>query len=170
MAFLGTPHHGAPLERAGHGFHLLLGISDYSAPLARLARIRSAGVTDLRFGNLLDADWQARDRFAGGAGDTRVNVPLPEGVRCYAIAASTTSPEGGRKRLAGDGLVPVDSALGKHRSADRTLGFSPERVHVVRGIGHLDLLGSAQAYETLRGWLAERNHGNTRDLPGTPRG
>lgn len=158
LLFLGTPHHGAPLERAGHGFHLLLGISDYSAPLARLARIRSAGVTDLRFGNVLDEDWQARDRFAAGAGDTRAHVPLPEGVRCYAIAASTSPPEGERRRLAGDGLVPVDSALGKHRSADRTLRFSPEHVHVVRGIGHLDLLGSLEAYETMRGWLAERKH------------
>jgi hypothetical protein len=157
LVFLGTPHHGAPLERAGHGFHLLLGISDYSAPLARLARIRSAGVTDLRFGNVVDQDWQARDRFAG-EGDTRAHVPLPEDVRCYAIAASTSSPEGQGRRLAGDGLVPVDSALGKHRSPERTLRFPPEHSHVVRGIGHLELLGSLEAYEKLHGWLAQRKH------------
>ena len=47
MVFLGTPHHGAPLERGGNGLEFLLGVSSYSAPLARLARLRSAGVTDL---------------------------------------------------------------------------------------------------------------------------
>ncbi|MGH7289534.1 MAG: esterase/lipase family protein, partial [Myxococcota bacterium] len=50
LAFLGTPHHGAPLERGGSWLDLLLGVSPYSAPLARLGMIRSAGITDLRYG------------------------------------------------------------------------------------------------------------------------
>ena len=52
---LGTPHHGSPLEKAGHGVERLLGISPYSAPFARLGRIRSAGITDLREGRVIDA-------------------------------------------------------------------------------------------------------------------
>jgi pimeloyl-ACP methyl ester carboxylesterase len=112
--FLGTPHHGAPLERGGHALELLLGLSGYSAPIAGLGKIRSAGVTDLRFGNLVDEDWQARDRFAHGS-DSRAVVSLPEGVRCYAIAGSTT-PATRTGKLAGDGLVPVDSALGGRRA------------------------------------------------------
>jgi hypothetical protein len=155
IIFLGTPHHGAPLERGGHGLQLLLGISAYSAPLARLGKIRSAGVTDLRFGNVLDEDWHARDRFAHGD-DVRTPVPLPRGVRCYAIAASTTPPERQGGRLAGDGLVPVDSALGKHVRVERTLAFPPDHLHIVRGLGHLDLLDSAEALETMRGWLSLR--------------
>ena len=87
LVFLGTPHHGAPMERGGNWIDLLLGISPYSAPLARLGKIRSAGITDLRYGNLTHEDWQGRDRFARG--DRRRFVPLPEGVRCYAIAATT---------------------------------------------------------------------------------
>jgi hypothetical protein len=151
LVFLGTPHHGAPLERGGHGLQRLLGVSAYSAPLARLGAIRAAGVTDLRHGNVLDEDWRARDRFAHG-GDTRTHVPLPCGVRCYAIAGSTT-PAGSTGRLAGDGLVPVDSALGKHARPDRTLAFPPGHQAVVRGVGHLDLLDSAEVLETMRGWL-----------------
>jgi hypothetical protein len=58
MIFLGTPHHGAPLERGGNWFELMLGLNRYAAPLARLAKLRSAGVTDLRFGNVVDAHWE----------------------------------------------------------------------------------------------------------------
>ena len=83
LVFLGTPHHGAPLERAGHWVDLLLGATPYAAPFARLGKVRSAGITDLRHGNLLDEDWVGRDRFARGA-DRRQPVPLPDGVRCYA--------------------------------------------------------------------------------------
>ena len=87
LVFLGTPHHGAPMERGGNWIDALLGVSPYSAPFARLGKIRSAGITDLRYGNLIHEDWQGRDRFARG--DRRRFVPLPEGVRCYAIAATT---------------------------------------------------------------------------------
>ena len=59
---LGTPHHGAPLERGGNLLERLLGVTRYSAPLARLARLRSAGVTDLRYGNVLDEDWAYHDK------------------------------------------------------------------------------------------------------------
>ena len=80
MVFLGTPHHGAPLERGGNWLDFLLGVSRYSAPLAQLGKIRSAGVTDLRFGNVLDEHWEGRDRFEKGA-DRRSPLPLPERCR-----------------------------------------------------------------------------------------
>ena len=88
LIFLGTPHHGAPLERGGQWFHLSLKLSPYTMPFTQLGRIRSAGVTDLRHGNLLDSDWQDRDRFEH-TGDTRQSVSLPDGVRCFAMAAAT---------------------------------------------------------------------------------
>ncbi|RKG69806.1 alpha/beta hydrolase, partial [Corallococcus exercitus] len=63
LVCLGSPHHGSPLERGGSWVDVLLEVSPYSAPFARLGRIRSAGVTDLRFGNVLDAHWEGRERF-----------------------------------------------------------------------------------------------------------
>src|SRR5271165_3968803 len=63
LVFLGTPHHGAPLERVGNWVDVMLGKTPYAAAFARLGQIRSAGVTDLRYGNLMDEDWQGRDRF-----------------------------------------------------------------------------------------------------------
>ncbi|MGH1347559.1 MAG: esterase/lipase family protein [Nannocystales bacterium] len=144
LVCLGTPHHGAPLERGGNGIDVLLGLSPYSAPLAGLGKIRSAGVTDLRYGNVLDAHWEGRDRFEPGA-DRRSPVPLPAGVDCYAVA--------GQRGRGGDGLVPVDSALGRHRDAQQTLAFAAEHTLVVPETSHLDLLGHPDIYTQLEAWL-----------------
>ena len=104
LIFLGSPHHGAPMERGGQWLHRAFNISRYTVAFARLGRIRSAGITDLRYGNLLDSDWQGTDRFEH-IGDTRRAVPLPKGVQCFAIAA--TQADGPHGRLLGDGLVTV---------------------------------------------------------------
>lgn len=150
VVFLGTPHHGAPLERGGSWVDVLLGVSRYSAPFARLGKIRSAGITDLRFGAVLDEHWQGRDRFERQR-DDRTPLPLPVDAACYAIAGTTSDRSGG---LVGDGLVPVDSALGRHAELRHTLAFPETNQWIARGVAHLDLLAGGEVYETLRGWLA----------------
>ena len=127
MLFLGTPHHGAPLERTGHWVDIVLGATPYAAPFARLGKVRSAGITDLRHGNLVDEDWVGRNRFARGP-DRRQPVPLPDSVRCFAAAACLGQHSDARKgRLLGDGLVPQDSAMGCHADPARALGFREDR-------------------------------------------
>ena len=112
IVFLGTPHHGTTFERGGNWVTVALGVSRYTAAFARLGKIRSAGITDLRYGSLLDEDWEDRDRFARDR-DTRRIVPLPEGVLCYAIGAAIPTGESVPSALLlGDGLVPLRSALG----------------------------------------------------------
>jgi pimeloyl-ACP methyl ester carboxylesterase len=66
LVTLGSPHRGSPLERAGSILDVLLPLTGYSAPLARITTVRSAGITDLRHG---------------------LDLPLPEGVECHAVAA-----------------------------------------------------------------------------------
>ncbi|MGZ6143695.1 MAG: esterase/lipase family protein, partial [Myxococcales bacterium] len=151
LVCVGSPHHGAPLERGGNRLEVLLGVSPHIAPFSRLGRIRSAGVTDLRFGYVLDEHWSGRDRFEHGA-DARGELRLPAGVRSYAIAA-TRSPAPGAT-LRSDGLVPVDSALGRHRKPELTLEFPEEHRWIGFGMGHFDLLERAEVYEKLRSWLA----------------
>ncbi|WP_374661966.1 esterase/lipase family protein [Inhella sp.] len=145
---LGTPHRGAPLERAGHGVDLLLSAAPCAAPLSRLGRARSAGIRDLQQGAI-------RRSFVGDDAVLADLVPLPGSVRCHAVAASLGTASGSlRTRLAGDGLVPVASALGRHEDPDLDLGFAPERQAVVHGLGHLDLMSSAEVFALLRRWLS----------------
>ena len=172
LVCLGSPHHGATLEKAGHWLDMLLGATAYSAPFARLGQLRSAGITDLRHGNVQDADWQGLDRFADGD-DHRQHLPLPTHIRCYAAAgclgqASEADlswaarllrhqPDGNNlvsDRLVGDGLVPVDSALGRHRDAQRCLAFQPDRQWVGQDINHMQLLSHPDVAAQLLRWLA----------------
>jgi hypothetical protein len=153
MIFLGTPHHGASLERAGTFIHLLLGATPYSSPFARLARIRSAGVTDLRFGYVLDEHWHGRDRFAVGR-DPRNALELPAGVDCYAVAGTTASGPG--SRLPGDGLVSVGSALGQHGKPELSLPFPEGHRFIAYATSHLDLLSSPTVYAAMRSWLQQQ--------------
>ena len=82
--FLGTPHLGAPLERAGNWITTIAELNAYSAPFAQLARLRSAGIRDLRHGSRAPLEWEGQ---------------------VFAVA-------GELGRSGTDGLVPVDSALG----------------------------------------------------------
>ena len=149
VIFLGTPHHGAPLERGGHWLDIVLGVSPYTAPFARLGKVRSAGITDLRHGNLSDADWQGRDRLARSRASP-LAVPLPARVQCYFVAA-TTSRDGSD---GSDGLVPVASALGQHSDAGRALAVAKTRQYIARGLNHFDLLSNARVQAKLKRWLS----------------
>lgn len=153
IIFLGTPHHGAPLEKGGVWVNFLLETSPYSAPFSRLGKIRSAGITDLRYGNVVDEDWHGRDRFKVN-GDQRKPVPLPQGIACYTIAASTgTNITHLGDQLIGDGLVPVDSALGKHPDPSLTLDFPETHQWLGRDMSHMDLLSDPAVYATIKQWL-----------------
>jgi pimeloyl-ACP methyl ester carboxylesterase len=154
LVFLGTPHHGAPYERGGNWLQWVLGASGYTEPLARLGRLRSAGITDLRHGSLVDEDWAGRDRFAHGQ-DTRAPLPLPDGVECYAVAATLGVSTGViAEHLLADGLVPLASALGRHPDAARVLRFPEGHTFVATNTGHLEMLGRPEVYERLREWLS----------------
>ena len=181
LVFLGTPHHGAPLERAGHGVDVLLGATPFSAPFVKLGQLRSAGITDLRHGYVTDADWQSApgEGWRAGFEDRRVPLPLPDSVACFAVAATLAGQPGtkvgGKPRLpgqperadqpaaglaasalaavAGDGMVPVESALGQHPEARRRLVFARDSQRIVYRTGHLDVLSSPAVAEQLMAWL-----------------
>ena len=161
LVFLGTPHHGAPLERIGSWVDTQLHRQALTRPFASIGKIRSAGITDLRHGNVLEADWQHAGRF-DSAVDTREALPLPAGVACYAVAATTVSHGAGplqsarhalSHRLVGDGLVPLESALGVHEEPARCLAFAPENQWIAHGMNHLELLRRPEVTQQLLDWL-----------------
>lgn len=157
LVFLGTPHHGAPLERSGQQLNLLLSLSPYTEPFMRLGEVRSAGITDLRFGSMLDSDWKGQDRFAFRA-DARTPVPLPAGVQAYAIGAvAGATDESVQARLVGDGLVPLDSALGRHPDPRHALPIPAAHQWVALKTNHLELQTSPEVYQRIKAWLSERH-------------
>ncbi|TAG50378.1 MAG: alpha/beta hydrolase [Betaproteobacteria bacterium] len=146
IVFLGTPHHGAPLERGGHWIDIILGATPYAKPFARLGKVRSVGITDLRYGYVTESDWTHPKRAQ--------TTPLPAKVKCYAIAATTGKTEHDWKdRLLGDGLVPVASALGMHDEAEHTLKFAKTRQWVGYEMNHMQLLSDSRVYAKLLNWL-----------------
>ena len=77
-------------------------------------------------------------------------------VACYAAAAMLGTQRGVlAERLVGDGLVPVDSALGLHADPARSLGIPKSRQWVGPEMGHLELLSRREVYGRLESWLRE---------------
>ena len=154
IVFLGTPHFGAPLERGGNWVNVVLDASPYTAAFARLAKIRSAGITDLRHAGVRDEDWEDQDRFASSSSAKTQDLPLPSGVQCYAIAASIGKKSGSAAgRMLGDGLVPVHSALGQHKNTARSLLFAKSHQWTGHDMNHMDLLDRKSVYRRIRKWL-----------------
>ncbi|KPF68288.1 hypothetical protein IP84_10395 [beta proteobacterium AAP99] len=141
---LGTPHQGAPLERAGSGLTWLLARSPYTAPFAKLGARRSAGIQDLHSGRVLPEGT-----------DPAAAAPWPHGVACFTVAASTSAAPTTGKALKGDGLVPVASALGQHRLPERDLCLPPGHQALFHGLNHFDLLSSRAVSDQLSAWLQD---------------
>ncbi|MBF0377804.1 MAG: hypothetical protein HQK72_10020 [Desulfamplus sp.] len=154
---LGTPHHGSPLERFGNWIDMFLEINPYCSPFSRLGKIRSAGVTDLRYGNIIDDDWKEQGRFEY-SNDSRLPVSLPEDIDCYAVAVTTTKDSCTiANNIVGDGLVPLNSALGSHKNPDFNLLFPDNHKWVGNDMNHMDLLSSQEVYQTIKKWVAMTN-------------
>jgi hypothetical protein len=63
--------------------------------------------------------------------------------------------------LVGDGLVPLDSALGRHADPRYALPIPAEHQWVALKTNHLELQTSPEVYKHVKAWLSER-HPETR--------
>ncbi|MEH6635671.1 MAG: hypothetical protein V7700_09130 [Halioglobus sp.] len=149
---LGTPHHGSPVERAGHALDVAMQKIPYTEPLA-FGKLRSAGIKDLRHGDLLDEDWQGHHPDQTRP-DTRAPVPLLPQVEYYFAAATLGrhqhDPLG---QLLGDLLVRLDSATGTHDDDLRHLDIKPENCRVFHEKNHFDLLDDARVHRQIIDWF-----------------
>ncbi len=149
---LGTPHLGAPLERAVHASEWLLRRFPETSPLARLTSTRSVGTRDLGHGRVVEEDWHGQDpeEFLR---DQCVDVPfVPHVTYCFVAGCVTRDLRHPLGRLVGDGLVRYPSAAGVGRTARRPLPMH-SGAHLP-GVHHLALLHHPAVYAQLRDWLA----------------
>ncbi|WP_370618680.1 esterase/lipase family protein [Mumia sp. Pv 4-285] len=137
---LGTPHLGAPLERAVHLGSRALGLVPESLPFAGVLGARSAGIVDLRHGYVTREEWHGQDLTARW-GDGRLAVaPLPRASYHFVAARA-------------DVMVTPGSAAGAPRGADAVVGgASTSRVSG----GHLGLLNHPRLAARLAEWVAGR--------------
>jgi pimeloyl-ACP methyl ester carboxylesterase len=148
---LGTPHLGAPLERAANVAGWALARLPESRPFGDLFfNRRSVGIKDLRFGNCVEEDWCDcdPDEFLR---DRCREVPFLPNATYYFVGATLTKRPDGLGRLFGDLLVQYPSASGSGRR--RRIPFEVENGHHLGGAHHLRLLNHPDVYAQIRKWI-----------------
>jgi pimeloyl-ACP methyl ester carboxylesterase len=148
---LGTPHLGAPLEKAAHLASWTLSRLPESRPFADLfLNGRSVGIKDLRFGSLVEEDWSGEDPDEFLRHRCREVPFLPDATYCF-IGATLTKRPHGVGGLIGDLLVHYPSASGQGRG--RRIPFEVDNGRHVGGVHHLQLLNHPAVYEQITEWL-----------------
>lgn len=152
IAMLGSPHNGSPWERLGNHANRLLKFSPYTLPMATFGDLRSAGIKDLRHGNLLEADWREVD--PDHHDDPRQLVPLLDTASHLAVAASRSQQVPYHVWEARDDmLVTVPSALGMSLRPERDLSHPRLRREVISDLDHLSMMGDGRVWQVVREWL-----------------
>ena len=149
---LGTPHLGAPLERAANVAGWSLSRLPESRPLADLFfNNRSAGIKDLRFGSCVEEDWCDcdPDEFLR---DRCREVPFLPTAAYYFVGATLTRRPDGVGGLVGDLLVHYPSASGN--SGRRRIPFDLGNGKHVAGVHHLQLLNHPAVYAQIKEWIS----------------
>ncbi|WP_404386629.1 GPI inositol-deacylase [Knoellia locipacati] len=152
---LGSPHLGAPLERGVNHVARAADTLRHARPVARLLRVRSVGIQDLRHGNILDEEWDGFE--PGDHRRRRVDVPLHPGIRHLAVVGLLGKRIDGRvAQLFGDGIVTASSARGSGRHSPERRRFPAEDVVVLPGVSHLALVHDQSVYAAIRERLGAR--------------
>jgi hypothetical protein len=153
--YLAVPHLGAPLERLGQGVaHVLRAVPNaYTRLIADVLDLRSSGVKDLGFGNLLSRDWEGATREQL-LRNRRHPVPLLPGIRHHLVVGTLGQDEKHMLSLLfGDGMVRVASAAGRAAEGHPSPLFPQEDVAVVPGVDHVGLAHHPAVYPHLKRWL-----------------
>ena len=123
-------------------------------PFAAIGQIRSSGITDLRYGHVLESSWLGKDRFERSP-DSSEPLPLPVGVNSFTVVATISSQASALKdALMGDGLVPLHSALGQYDEAPHCLNFEPDNQWTAYGVNHMALLSHPEVGKQVLRWLS----------------
>ena len=152
---LATPHLGSFLERfANITTNILEKVPNWHTRLVgKVLNLRSAGIKDMRFGYLTEADW--RDKDADKLLKNNKTPPkLLENVAYFIVSGRLTLKEKHwLTHLFGDILVTTKSATAHSKNASE-FNF-PTQNHVqMPKMYHFQLQNSPKVYEQLTKWLS----------------
>jgi pimeloyl-ACP methyl ester carboxylesterase len=130
---LGTPHRGAPLEKAAKAAAERLEMLPETRALANALNLRSAGIRDMCH----DCEFPY----------------LPSANQYFVSATVSREADGPAGRVIGDLLVLPASAW-DHAGRGQRLSFPFDHYRHVGRANHFDLLNHPAIYEQIRQWLA----------------
>lgn len=151
---LGSPHRGSPLEKLANVASGVLAAFAETQALAGIANARSAGIKDLRFGYLIDEDWDGHDPDSVLRDEGQDVVLLETAAHAFAAATLTGDIDHPVGRAIGDSLVRIASATGG-ATRNRPSALAVTDTAFFGGISHLALVNHPEVYEALRNWLAD---------------
>lgn len=144
--YLGSPHHGAPLEQGADMVAGLLGRLPETGAVATALRLRSAGIKNLRHGIL------AGDRGGDAAVDDLLDGPALLATARHHLVAGHLGLTGRHPAavMLGDLVVREASALGHRRAA----ALGPCERATFPATSHHALLHDRRVGDALAGWLS----------------
>lgn len=155
LVCLGSPHHGAALERFGFTLQDKIGHVPLIKLISQIVNIRSNGILDLRYGSVRDDDWEHSEIRIGQIDDNRKPAPLPSHINTF-LLAGTLEFENRKNRtlkIIGDSLVSVKSALGEHPNPRYQLKLPESHKAVFYGLNHFEIQYHAEVSEQVARWL-----------------
>ncbi len=148
--YLGTPHEGAALERVGNAVSSTLGAVPHPVPrlIRKVFNLRSQGIKDLRFGNLVDDDWCEHNRDS--CMQNRRIVPWLASAEHYLIAGTLTrDPQHIAAQIFGDLLVGLTSA---HCEMPEDSSVTAAHMKLFSGVHHIRLVRHPEVYQQIKSW------------------
>lgn len=158
LVCIGSPHHGAALERFGFNIQSKLGNFPIVRIFAHVVSLRSNGILDLRHGSVRDDDWEHNEMRLGHMDDQRKPAPLPAHINTF-LVAGTLQPEDKQHRalqIIGDYLVSVPSALGEHPNLRFHLKVPQSHKAVFYGLNHFEIQYHPHVAEQIAEWLYDQ--------------
>jgi hypothetical protein len=166
--YLGSPHAGTPLARAAGLAGWALRQAPATKPFAAFASGPSS-VRDLRYGYLLDDDWEDCGPDCC-LRDHRTHAPLLAGVSHYTISATITAdPRSPVGAVIGDLLVQPASAHGR-RGTRQHVPFPVQLGRRLGGLHHFDLLNHPDVWTVIRDLLSRATDTGPASTAGAPPG
>ena len=151
VVYLGSPHLGAPLEKTTNVATNVLGFFNTTATrvVRDVLNTRSAGVKDLRFGNLVERDWLDCDPDEL-MNNRRVPVPWLATARHHLAVGQALAGAG----TFGDAMVRSESSAGRAQGSQPGAPAGSD-VQVMPGLDHLALARHPAVYEHVERWVKQ---------------